>query len=1215
MSRPKSARLRMSLFASSSLVGTSLLAGMGGLVVTMAPGAAMAACTPTSTGGTTTVNCIPPSDAALVLTTVNPADTALVVNFNGEVVTAGGTTISDTGATATQAITLNSVSGTNSTNNAAGAGLTLDGTVKGSALNLTSTVPLTITGTTGGLVTKATTGATTITQTGAVSASAGTGVSLTSTTGAITYTGGPGSVSGTLNANAFQATSAGGALNINTGTSAVAAAKGDGVYLYQSGGAGAITYTSTGTLTTGNPAASYALDIVNSGSGATTVTLGATGIPVNQNVVLDGGVHVVSGTNGAVTVTTNGAINNSATGRAAIDLFANTKTVALTSTGNVTSTGGSAVRAATTGGAAINLNFNTPGQTITGAGTLGNATIFTSGAGGTATVNIGANVKPTNSQSTLPGVVTVGTGLLGASTTGIVLGASGSGNVVYKVGQSITGNDALGGTLASVTQLAGTAVLNGHVDFSGLTGNSTITLVGENISSTGNNQSVWNLGGTAAGLNNTSNFGAGNDAIENRGVINIGNTATPAQVVMNFGGPGAVIPIAATPGSAGPPVVAPTTAIPGAVPVQTGTPNGDRFYNRGAQSPSSTQNLYTPGTINIVGVGGNLTVTGLEVFTNEGASFLNIRNNSNASDFVGQGGSKTAASAQSFGMNPVTAAAIAGGAKNSDYYSTLNGVPVSTSFSQFALLSGTLPGAQAANGIPGQQQLSGGVNLADGDTLDVFATSGQLYGNANYNSTPVTGSRFLVDFDLKAQKADQLWFGDLFGNVSVIPRFNFVGAGIAPTYDPNGIRFASIVANPVVDNSMTVDYQSFFNQKDITYLSLANSQGDQGLYRAFVVYKQGQGATSVTVNGSSTDFSSKTATGGYFLTFLPDTEFYQLATLGSTVQEAVRDTTSTYFTRQADLRDAVGDDIAGGWLKISGSHAKLQEDVPYKFVAQGPGFTRTVGNYYTQTTVDVTGGGDAVAAVGKGKLVVGAAIGYTDSDVRFLGLGYGGVSGGQVSAPIPFIPRYDENRTALEGYHLGAYASYIQDQFFVDGSLSYTSLDLHSLFATLNNAVFSTNTKTLDAKVLSGMRFVTDDVFSVEPVVGLDFMETQQDDLNFGSAYGATAVSFPKFRSVQPGVGARVKVASATDLYKLNLGLGAMWWHEIKKDGSRIKATSGGNGFDVADLRGGLDTVAVDTSVNMIFANGLSANINVNAHGNMDAYLDVGFNVGARYRW
>jgi outer membrane autotransporter protein len=561
-------------------------------------------------------------------------------------------------------------------------------------------------------------------------------------------------------------------------------------------------------------------------------------------------------------------------------------------------------------------------------------------------------------------------------------------------------------------------------------------------------------------------------------------------------------------------------------------------------------------------------------------------------------------------MNPVKA-----GDNNSDYYATSSGSPTSTNFGMFALLSGTMPGTQSASGIPGQQMLSGGVNMADGDTLDVFATSGQLYGNANYNSTPVTGSRFLVDFDLKTRTADSLWFGDIRGNVSVIPRFNYVAAGTAATYDPDGIRFATIVANPDSDNSVIVDYQSYFNQKDITYVGLPNTQGDQGLYRAFVVYRKDGGASSANVNGDTTSFSSKAATGGYFLTFLPDTEFYQLASMGSAVQEAVRDTTASYHTRQADLRDAVGDNIAGGWLRISGSHAKLMEDVSYKFLPQAPGLTRTVGNYYTQTTVDITAGGDAVAALGKGKVVLGAAVGYTDSDVRFLGLGYGGVSGGQVSAPIPFIPRYDENRTAMEGYHIGAYGSYIQDQFFVDGSLSYTSLDLHSLFATLANDVFSTNSKTIDATVLSGMRFVADDVFSVEPVVGLSYMETEQDDINFGVAYGATAVNFPKFRSLRPGIGARVKVASATDLYKLNLGLGVMWWHELKDDGSRVKATSGGNSFSVADLRGGMETVAIDTSANMIFANGLSSFIDVSAHGNQDAYLDVGFSAGARYRW
>jgi hypothetical protein len=166
----------------------------------------------------------------------------------------------------------------------------------------------------------------------------------------------------------------------------------------------------------------------------------------------------------------------------------------------------------------------------------------------------------------------------------------------------------------------------------------------------------------------------------------------------------------------------------------------------------------------------------------------------------------------------------------------------------------------------------------------------------------------------------------------------------------------------------------------------------------------------------------------HVLVGLPDSEAFEFTVLGTAAQNAWYQSTGTWYDRQADLRDQLGDSTesgAGVWVKIAGGATDRDKISTFDLF----GKTYSFDTSYEQNTVSLMGGVDFISATSNdSQWIVGGMIGYLDTDVDF---------------------NASNSMTSMEGLTIGIYGTYVSNNLFVDGILAGNYMDVNHQVPTL----------------------------------------------------------------------------------------------------------------------------------------------------------------------
>jgi hypothetical protein len=289
----------------------------------------------------------------------------------------------------------------------------------------------------------------------------------------------------------------------------------------------------------------------------------------------------------------------------------------------------------------------------------------------------------------------------------------------------------------------------------------------------------------------------------------------------------------------------------------------------------------------------------------------------------------------------------------------------------------------------------------------------------------------------------------------------------------------------------------------------------------------------------------------------------ELSRISRAASEPWRTVTSLWHDRQMDLRDAVTKNQTGpaAWIKLANndiSHKGLDDlhvgtdQLAYNLGAR-------------QNTTALVGGVDLMR------------LHRDDQAVVF------GLTAGQVDSTVDY--RVGTSKLDLEGYSVGAYASFVSGRLFVDAIVNSTSMDLTHKDG---GQGFTSSAKALGYQLETGYRLfqVNEGGAYVEPLAALSYVKTSVDDLHLGPA----SASFDDGTSLRAGLGLRMAGDWETDLVTARLGVTGRIWRDL--DGERtttLRASFGEADFIDQDV----DTLSdIGVAVGLFRPGGnLSANI------------------------
>ena len=204
---------------------------------------------------------------------------------------------------------------------------------------------------------------------------------------------------------------------------------------------------------------------------------------------------------------------------------------------------------------------------------------------------------------------------------------------------------------------------------------------------------------------------------------------------------------------------------------------------------------------------------------------------------------------------------------------------------------------------------------------------------------------------------------------------------------------------------------------------------------------------------------------------------YELPIL-ATAAQSIWYSTAPWQDRQADLRDSallapgdLGGFTPGFWIKAVGDWTSRDDKID-----PPAGFLFNLD--YTQDTYGVVAGVDGAGHVGSGTGLIGIAAGYLNSTLHFNG--------------------FDTFNPTYEGWTASVYATYLQDQWFLDGQIKG---DFLTLKASSMGGSASTSVNTWGGQVEGGYRWPVG-TGTLEPVGTLAFTSTNIGNQNLG---GTTA--------------------------------------------------------------------------------------------------------------
>lgn len=904
--------------------------------------------------------------------------------------------------------------------------------------------------------------------------------------------------------------------------------------------------TSADTLFVNNTGAIRALDgIVAEQDGSGTVTV------INSGALTVGGVGITStATSGATSVTNNagGVINAAGDG---INAFALTGNVTVTNTAAITSTGADGIQTQTSGA---------------GSSAVSNSAAINAAAMGILTATNGGSNTVTNS------------GAITAANDGVNASAAGSANVTVSTTAAVTSTGAdgiqassAGGAVSVTNSAAVSGAQNGIVTGNTGTGATTVTA---NANVTGST-----VAGFAAINTATTGTGATTVTVAN-GVSVAGNNGSAIRTSTN----GGAVTVNLGAGPAGAPATLVTSAGAGAGSwvidlANTGasTTTVNIAANTTVRSTDATTGGYddlairgTGGTI-VVNNGGRL--NGRVNFT--GATAVTFNNTSSLSWHT------TGASVFSGGADTLNNSA------SGVIFTNAGGVATSWDFGAGAdtftnagiLVVGEPTLAASTLTITNLEAWNNSGSIFFG-SAGTTASDGQINDRIDMGSGTFTGSgnsRLFMDVNLGATPQ---------ASCGVLPTaadcFDLTGASTAGSTtirvnDTSGVAYGAF--NP--DGIVVVDV----NGAGTTAASHFSLLSGQPLWRADLnsadgVLDKGLFFYDLTLNGSKQ----------HVLVGLPDGEAFEFTTVGQAAQAAWYTTTGTWFDRQADLRDQLGESEAGAgiWMKITGGQAERDLINSYELF----GVTYSFDTSYEQQTISLIGGLDFVgASTADMQWVIGGMIGYVDSDVNF---------------------NASPTMASMEGAVFGVYGSYVTPNWFLDGVVSFNSMDLDyqapSLAPAPNN-VFASDVDSWGVQVEGGYKLALGENASIEPLVSLSYVNTEIGDIDVP---GAT-IMWDDQTSLRGSIGARLSTDAEMERFNAKFALTGRVWNEFE----------GENGLTIDNLGPDLDLVddfsgtfgEVTGSINL-FSNEAAFSAFVNAGVKFkDDYQSTDATLGFRWRW
>ncbi|MGA0599434.1 beta strand repeat-containing protein [Caulobacter sp. KR2-114] len=801
-------------------------------------------------------------------------------------------------------------------------------------------------------------------------------------------------------------------------------------------------------------------------------------------------------------------------------------------------------------------------------GGLGIAAINTAAGSGSVKVTVGngVNINVTGNNA----------GGIGAST--VFGGGAGSGSVSVSVGTgaiTVTGGAAAGDTannfpgsfgIAATTQGSGTVsvtnaaaitVSNNAAVGNRVEGVDAVTTGTGNVT-VGNSGAIKALGSTAIGIDAAGGNGV---TVTTSGAVSGGATG----VLVNSGH-GNTVTVTST-GS----IRGLGTAAHAALDVTTGTSAGDtaNITNGGLIASNSATTALQAADTAIALKGGNVILVNSASGTINGlidVSGLTTAGGAGSTVSLTNAGTWNLAGTET--LSPNNDAVLNSGTINTLGTSVINLGAGANSFTNTGTIKvgGVTAGSAAASlTVSGITTLnnSGVIDVHDGAANRSFATTATLAGSG--------GSQLYVDASLggPGSLASAVTIGGSSGLTSI--RVNNINAGMG-AYIPN-------VANGIV---LVTGATSLSNFRLDPASTGANGAGiPTGVTNAIAA--PGLFFYDLAANGNK-----------IVLISAPKVEALQFAQVGALAGDTWSNTTQSWFDRQADLRETLGDRALGSapavWMRITGDWSRRDSA---ETLTAANGTTYGYDTSYRTDSAAVIAGVDLLHGVDKSQAwVVGVQGGYVDTNARF---------------------RTSGTRLNLTGGIVGVYASYLRGGLFVDGIVNGNILtgewNLPSLGATTAPWDASSHVNTWGGQLEAGYSLPIGASSFVEPLGSIAYGRTTTGAL---ALPGATQ-NFADADTLRGSLGGRIGTTAAYQYYKVKVALEGRVWDEFDGKTNTLLANGGANFLNGADISGVYGEIKGEANL-FAAGNNLSAFVNTGIKWK-SRYQDTSVSLGVRYQW
>jgi hypothetical protein len=329
----------------------------------------------------------------------------------------------------------------------------------------------------------------------------------------------------------------------------------------------------------------------------------------------------------------------------------------------------------------------------------------------------------------------------------------------------------------------------------------------------------------------------------------------------------------------------------------------------------------------------------------------------------------------------------------------------------------------------------------------------------------------------------------------------------------------------------------------------------------------------------------------HVLVGLPDSEAFEFTVLGTAAQNAWYQSTGTWYDRQADLRDQLGDSTesgAGVWVKIAGGATDRDKISTFDLF----GKTYSFDTSYEQNTVSLMGGVDFISATSNdSQWIVGGMIGYLDTDVDF---------------------NASNSMTSMEGLTIGIYGTYVSNNLFVDGILAGNYMDVNHQVPTLAaapNNIFTSEVSSVGAQLEGGFTIALGENSFLEPLASVSYVKTSFDDFTVPGA----VIDYDDLTSLRGSLGARIGANHDFDTFSTKFTLTGRIWNEFDGENGLVIHTGGPDLALMDDFGGSFGEVS--GSVN-VFSNESAFSAFINAGVKFkDDYQSTDASLGFRWRW